>query len=194
VVSGGETLVDVAQGCRPIGAPLTVTASRGNVVATLDGRSAFDAFAERARPLLADLRLAAQTVFMALPAGDGYVIRGLLGFEPDRGLLALSEPVPEGTRVQFALRESYAGRENLCEMVARLKDRLGARRPRFGLYFNCAGRGRALYGVEDHDIAYIQGSLGEFPLVGFFGGGELGPAARGRTRLHLFSGVLAVVA
>jgi small ligand-binding sensory domain FIST len=64
--------------------------------------------------------------------------------------------------------------------------------PRLGFYFNCAGRGRGLFGIEDHDTAYIHAHLGEFPLVGFFGGGEIGPG-RAAARMHLFSGVLALV-
>jgi small ligand-binding sensory domain FIST len=90
------------------------------------------------------------------------------------------------------VRDAGAARADLCrtvEVVARGRER---RPPRLGFYFCCAGRGRALFGVEDHDPAYIHAHLGQFPLVGFFGGGEIGPG-RGAARLHLFSGVLALV-
>lgn len=186
-------LVGVAQGCRPVGTELTVTRAWGNVIAELDGRPAFQAFAEIGRPLLDDLRRAAQTIFVALydEGGRDFVVRGLVGFEPDEGMLALSEPVPVGARLRFAVRESYGCRENLRRAIAGLAERLAGRTPRFGLYFNCAGRGRSLLGVADHDVAVIHSSLGDFPLVGFFGGGELGPCG-GRTRLHLFTGVLAL--
>jgi small ligand-binding sensory domain FIST len=189
-------IVEVTQGAHAVGAPLTVTEASGKVVAGLDGRSAFEVFAERARPLLGGedgehgLRRAAQTLFLAVPrAGDhGHAIRGILQFDPDRGLLALSEPVEEGTRVAFAVRDAQAARDDLRRTLARVKERLEGRPPRFGVYFACAGRGRALFGVDDHDVSFIQGSLGAFPLIGMFGGGELEA-----TRMHLFAGVLAVV-
>lgn len=192
--------VAVTQGCRPLGPVHRVTAARGQVISRLDGRPAFEVFAERARPLLDDLPRAAQSIFLAVPevAGDddliehGYAIRGLLRFDPERGLLAVSEPIAEGTRVRFAVRDAAAAREDLCRTIADVARR-HERAPRLGFYFSCAGRGRGLFGVEDHDPAYIHAHLGKFPLVGFFGGGEIGPG-RGAARLHLFSGVLAVVA
>ncbi|MBI4510518.1 MAG: FIST C-terminal domain-containing protein [Deltaproteobacteria bacterium] len=193
-----ETVVELAQGCRPIGPAYTVTKAQGNVIAGLDHAPAFQVFAERVGPLSSDLLRAAQSVFLAVPEGDGepegtaLLVRGFLKFDPERGLLAMSEPIAEGTRVRFALRDALAGRENLQSMLARAKQRLRGRQPRLGVYFNCAGRGRAMFGVDDHDVAYIQSALGHFPLVGFFGGGELAPLA-GRSRLHLFSGVLVMV-
>ncbi len=197
-VSGARApLVGVAQGCKPIGAALTVTEARGNVIAELDGRPAFAAFAEVARPLLSDLPRAAQTLFLAIPDGNGdvedaYVVRGILQFEPEAGLLAVSEPIAEGTRIRFALREAYAARENLRKMIERMAGELAGKPPRLGVYFNCAGRGKALFGVDDHDVSFIQGALGAFPLVGMFGGGELAPG-RAAPRLQLFSGVLALI-
>jgi small ligand-binding sensory domain FIST len=196
-----EPIVGVTQGCRPIGPVYTVTDASQNVVSRLDDRPAFEVFAERARPLLDDLARASQTVFLAIPdppapAGDpvddDYVVRGLIRFDPDRGLLAVSEPVPIGTRIRFALRDGWSAREHLRRMIDGVRRRLEGRTPRLGLYFNCAGRGRALFGVEDHDVSFLRGALGDFPLVGMFGGGELAPL-RGATRLQLFSGVLALI-
>jgi small ligand-binding sensory domain FIST len=192
LVVPGDWIVEVAQGCVPVGPELTVTAGDGKLVSRLDDRPAFAAFAERARPLLDDLRRAAQSVFVAVPDGDDYVVRGILALEPDRGLLVVSDPLPVGTRIRFALREPYAAREALRAALERVRRRLAGRTPRLGFYFDCAGRGRGLFGVEDHDIAHIHGVLGSFPLAGMFGGGELGPAGGG-ARLHLFSGVLAVM-
>src|SRR5215470_11940308 len=196
---GAPALVGVTQACRPVGPVHTVTRASGRVVAEIDGRRAFDVFADRARPLLDDLGRAAQSVLLAVPddpedreVEEGYVVRGILRFDPDRGLLALSSPLVEGMRLRFAVRDAYAARADLQRVVADVERRLEGRRPRYGFYFTGAGRGRALYGVEDHDVAYLRNTLGEFPLIGAFTGGEIGPAAL-RPRLHLFAGVLAVV-
>jgi small ligand-binding sensory domain FIST len=192
-----DALVSVASGCRLIGAIRTVTKAEGNVVSRLDQQSAFDAFAVHARPLLDDLPRAAQTLFLALPLSsarredpfaDGHRLCGVLKFDPERGLLALTGDVPVGTPVRFALRDAASARENLSGMMEDVKRRLGDRRPKWGLYLCSAGRGHDLYGVRDHDVSYLQGALGEFPLAGMFGGGELC-----RDGLQLFSGVLALV-
>ena len=188
-----EPVIGFTQGCKPIGPLLTVTGADGNVLKSLDGKPAFEVFAEQARPLLDDLPQAAQRIFLARSVDDGFVVRGFLGFDKERGLLAVSEPMPEGTQVRFALRDAYAARESLRAMIEDTKRRLAGRTPRYGLYFNCAGRGRSLFGVEDHDAAFIHDALGDFPLIGIFGGGEIGPVGK-VSRMHLFAGVLAVVA
>jgi small ligand-binding sensory domain FIST len=69
--------------------------------------------------------------------------------------------------------------------------RLDGRRPAYGCYFNCAGRGRGLFGIPDHDVTAIRGALGDFPLVGFSGNGEFAPLAR-RNFFHTYTGVLVV--
>ncbi len=192
---GEPAIIGVTEGCLPFGPEHRVTASEGLVIAELDGRPAFQVFAERARPLLDDLPQAAQTVFVAEAdapgSGDGwdtFVLRGLLGFDPERGLLATSESIAPGGRIRFAMREPMAARASLRTMVERVRDALDGHTPRFGFYFDCAGRGSGLFGVADHDVSFIQGMLGRFPMIGFLGGGELAGA-----RAHLFSGVLAVV-
>jgi small ligand-binding sensory domain FIST len=192
--------VIVTQGCLPVGPVHQVTSARGQVIASLDGLPAFDVFAELGRPLLDDLPRAAQTIFLAVPEtddpedpiDDGYALRGLIRFDPERGLLATSEPVPEGGRVRFAVRDAAAARRDLSRVIEAESRRRQGRPPRLGFYFCNAGRGRDLFGIEHHDPAYIHAHLGAFPMVGFFGGGELGPGRAG-SRLHLFSGVLALV-
>ncbi len=161
--------------------------------------SAFSVFAERARPLLSDLQRAADYVCAAARRSrpdteieDGYVVRGILQFDLERGWLALSDPVAEGTRLRFAVRDAYAAHLDLRRMLSGVAKKLAGRPPRLGFYLTSAGRGIALHGFGGHDVALIQGALGPFPLAGATGGGEIGPA-RHASRLHLFSGVLAVI-
>jgi small ligand-binding sensory domain FIST len=64
--------------------------------------------------------------------------------------------------------------------------------PAFGLYFDCVSRGSGLYGMPDHDSAYIGQSLGQVPVAGFFTGFEIGPMGD-RTGLLQYCGVLALI-
>ena len=61
----------------------------------------------------------------------------------------------------------------------------------FGLYFNCAGRGSALYGIPGVDAAYISQRFGDLPIAGFFGNAEMAPL-QDRNVLFTHTGVLAL--
>lgn len=198
--TGGPVAVGVAQACLPLGDAHTVTAAEGNMLHELDGKAAFGLLASKTRALLEDPVALCQNVLLAIgpestsdPVPGEYVLRGIVGFEPVTGSVAVSEPIATGTRVRMVLKDARAGRENLRAMLGRVRETLNGRPPKLGVYFNCAGRGAGLYGCADHDAAVITSELGEFPLVGLFGAGELGPV-HDRTILHLYSGVLAVIA
>jgi small ligand-binding sensory domain FIST len=127
-----------------------------------------------------------------LERGD-FLVRNLVGIDPRSGAVAVAERVRAGQTIQFQLRDARASREDLQAAVAALGARLAGRRPVFGCYFNCAGRGRGLYGESDHDVTVIREALGEFPLAGFFGNGELAPVGR-RNFFHTYTGVLLLIA
>jgi small ligand-binding sensory domain FIST len=76
-------------------------------------------------------------------------------------------------------------------MLGRVAAGLAGRRPAFGVYVNCAGRGRSLFGGPDHDVTAVQRRLGAFPLVGFFGNGEFAPIGDAGF-FHTYTGVLVV--
>jgi small ligand-binding sensory domain FIST len=57
--------------------------------------------------------------------------------------------------------------------------------PRGGLYFSCLGRGESLFGPGSIELGLIARHLGEFPLAGFFGNGEVS-----HDRLYGYTGVL----
>lgn len=191
-------LIAVSQGCQPLGPAMRITRCQGNLVVELDGRPALDVLREMVGSAMSDdLEEIAGMVFAALgatvdgPLEDGYVIRGIVGFEPDMGIVAVGDHVEEGQAMTFALREGVAAREAHDRTVAALAQRLNGRRPAFGLYFDCAGRGRGLYGHRGIDLAYIRRHLGDFPLAGMFSAFELAPTA-GQNVVHMFSGVLIV--
>ena len=125
-----------------------------------------------------------------LDRGD-FLVRGLVSFDQATGAVAVSEAVRVGQTIQFQIRDRESAVADLEETLAGLALSLGARRPAFGCYFNCLGRGSGLFGVPDHDVTMIRKHLGDFPLAGFFGNGEFAPI--GRTNFfHNYTGVLMV--
>ena len=193
--------IGVAQACQPISPVYTITKSRQNFILELDGRPAFEIFAEIVRrPLIEDLRRAAAFVFVGLPvdperqriARGEYVVRNIVGLDPRQGVIAVADEIRQGQKVVFTLRDGDVSREDLKITLERQTQLWEKQRPSFGLYFNCLGRGRGLYGLPDLDTAYIKQYLGDIPFIGFFSGCEIAPI-RQEHSLHQYSGVLVLI-
>jgi small ligand-binding sensory domain FIST len=190
----------VAQGCTPIGEPYVITRAEANVIERIANRPALEVLGDAIKALpRAEERIRSAGVFAGLamdPAksplerGD-FLVRNLIGADHGKGALAVAERVRVGQTVQFQIRDAEASRQDLGAMLDEVSTRLGGRRPAFGCYFDCAGRGRGLFGVPDHDVALIRERLGQFPLAGFFGNGEFAPVGR-RNFFHNYTGVLVV--
>ncbi len=199
-LSGVEPVIGVAQGCQPIGEPYVITRAEGNVISELGSRPAVDILKEAVLSLdNGETRIRRAGVFAGLavdPArsplarGD-FLVRNLVSVDRQSGAVAVAGPVRVGQTFQFQIRDAQAAREDLEATLLGVKGRLAGRKPLFGCYFNCVGRGRGLYGVSDHDVTLIARRLGDFPLVGFFGNGEFAPIGR-KNLFHNYTGALVI--
>ena len=172
---------------------------RDNVLVELDGRPAFEVFAEAAGPLADDLRRAMAFVFLGVPldpdaeqwSAATSCVRNIVGASPEHGVLAVAHRPQIGDLVGFALRDGERSRNDLKATLEEMQARAVAP-PAFGLYFDCVSRGTGLYNIPDHDSAYIGRHFGPLPIAGFFTGFEIGPLGDGYGTLQ-YSGVLALV-
>lgn len=177
------------QGCTPISPHHTITECQRNILIGIDGRSAFEVLKESLDESQADnLGQLAGLIFVGLPipgsdTGD-YVVRKLVGVDPNHGLLAIGEMVEEEQQILFCRRDRETAREDLDRMLRSLKRRLAAP-PRGGIYVSCLGRGAALFGPDSAELGQIQATLGDFPLVGFYASGEVS-----QDRVYGYTGVL----
>lgn len=196
-----QAALDITQGCQPITGPMVITKAERNLIREIDHRAAFEVFATVLKgPLADDLRRALMFVFVGLPASSEqssiapgqYVVRNIIGVDPAEGVLAVSEIVREGEPIIFTLRDGQRARDDLGQMLDRQARKLDGRRPSFGVYFNCCARGSSLYGIPGIDSAYIHQHLGDFPLIGMFGGYELAPLGNAN-HLFAYTGVLALI-
>lgn len=201
VALSGNIEVDalVAQGCRPIGAPMFVTRARENVLYELDGRSALDVLQELYRSLSpGDQDLARGSLFLGIEMKEAqaryqqgdFLIRNLLGSEEDSGALVVGALLQERQVVQFHLRDARASEEDLETRLEREADRAGAD-VSGAILFSCLGRGAGLYGEPDHDSDLLHRHLGRVPITGFFCNGEIGPV-QGTTFLHGYTSAFAL--
>ncbi|MFO1538544.1 MAG: FIST N-terminal domain-containing protein [Actinomycetota bacterium] len=193
LVGGAGVRTVVSQGCRPVGEPLVVTRGERNFVAELAGRPALERLrelAERAddaeRALLQrGLQLGFVVDEHRAEFGRGdFLVRSVIGADRETGAIAVGEPVEVGRPVQFHVRDAAAADDDLRALLA--AETAGA-----ALCFTCNGRGKALFGVPDHDAGVVAETLGPVPVAGMFCAGEIGPVGR-RNALHAFTASLAL--
>jgi len=193
----GNITVDsvVAQGCRPIGHPMTVTKCHNNFLIELDNEPAVNVLKNTLTRLSSDDQaLAYNSLFLGVvmdefkddfKAGD-FLIRNILGIEPRTGALMVGEVLRNERTVQFHLRDAATSADDLRLMLKRYTQEHGAadkNNVAGALLFSCLGRGKYLYGQSNHDSDCFREILGEVPLGGFFCNGEIGPVG-GTTFLH----------
>lgn len=193
VLFGSEVPVrtQLTQGCTPIGARHEITRCERNFIVELNGRPALDVFREDIGEILArDLRRAAGYIFAALPIADtdtgDYLVRNLVGVDPRAGVVAIGELVEVGDKVMFCRRDQASAKQDMVRMLQDLKRSLPAP-PKGGVYYSCLARGPNLFGPNAEEMETIREQLGDFPMVGFFGNGEIS-----NNRLYAHTGVLSV--
>lgn len=201
-LDGLEVLPCVSQGAAPIGPELTVTAGEGNLILELAGRPALqrlrevvDELGDEEREMLGGGLLLGVVVDVNKPEyvqGD-FLVRGLLGADPEKGVVAVGTQVAPGQVVRLHARDARSADLDLREALDLRRVALGGARPAGALVFTCNGRGRGLFGTGDHDAGAVAELLGDTPAGGFFAAGEIGPVG-GETFLHGFTATVAVFA
>ena len=122
--------------------------------------------------------------------GD-FLIRNLLGGDPNSGILAVGALPRMGQTIQFQRRDAAAADEDMNELLARTKKELGDRKVYGGCLFCCAGRGKGMFGRPSHDAALVQAHFDLAGLSGFFCNGEIGPVGD-KNFLHSHTAALAL--
>ncbi|MGH8249090.1 MAG: FIST signal transduction protein [Steroidobacteraceae bacterium] len=196
----GNVVIDpvVAQGCRPVGDPLFVTASDGNLINELDGRRPKDVLTALFASLDEDDRTHfgdALCIGLALPGprqvvGSGdFLMRNVLGLDPESGALWIGSRITRNAVVQFHLRDGRAASQELeSRLAASLAGHLP---PQAALLFACAGRGRSMFGVTGHDSGTLRRMI-DIPVAGMFSAGEIAPI-QGATFVHGYSSVFGLI-
>lgn len=187
----------VSHGCRPIGAPMTVTSSRGAFLIEMASHPAL----ERVRSIVEQLppedqALAVRGLQMGIArsadvegGAEDYLMRAIIGADPSIGAITVGDDVPVGSVVRLHLRDADSADADLHRAVEAIADygqSAGA------LVITCNGRGRAMFTSPTHDGSVIAEGLGTDAVGGFFAAGEIGPTA-GVNHLHGFTAVVLVV-
>lgn len=190
----------VAQGCRPIGKPLTITKCRQNVLLEVEGESPliylnrlFQDATEYDRQLMRTALFLGVAVDTLSGPGEShpYLIRNLIGADYNAGTVSVGALLREGQMVQFYLRDRQTSQEDLDIMLTRYASEFQLNEDAGALLFSCLGRGQYLYGVPNYDTSCFFGKLGQRALGGFFCNGEIGPVG-GSTFIHGYTSAFGI--
>jgi small ligand-binding sensory domain FIST len=189
----------VSQGCRPIGDPSPITKAEQNLIMEIGNLPAYQALEAAFLSIPAEQRVSVRNnLFLGLAVSEyiedfkqgDFLIRNILGADPQIGALAVGAHPRVGQTVQFQLRDSKSAQEDLVMAAENVKTGLSG--PIGILLFSCAGRGKGLFGTPDHDAETLANILGNIPLAGFFCNGEIGPVG-GKAYLHGYTASAAVL-
>ena len=202
IAVGGDVTLDgvISQGCTPIGEAWTLTRVEQNLIRHIGNRPAYTVLSETVQNLPPDeqrklqgnlhIGLAVNEYLEEFHRGD-FLVRNLLGGDPNSGVLAVGAMPRPGQTIQFQRRDADAASEDLNELLARKKKGLAGHEIYGGALFCCNGRGKNLFGRASHDSQLVQAHFGPTGLAGFFCNGEIGPIGE-RNFLHGFTAALAL--
>lgn len=223
----------VTQGCLPVAKAHLVSAAQDNVVTRLDGEPALDVMLRELHVSLEQPEAALKVVRATLAGlmrpsdsagltgdraavgrsgnfGSDVMVRHIIGLDPARRGVAVSDRLEEGMQLAFCQRNVEAARADLIRVCAEIREELepeelplamaaelraseaeSAPHPARGIagaiYVSCSGRGGPHFGGPSAELQIVRRALGDVPLVGFFAGGEIA-----RNHLYGYTGVLTV--
>ena len=142
--------------------------------------------------------------------GSDVIVRHIVGLDPGRRGIAVSDQVEVGMQLAFCQRNAQAARADLVRICAEIREELEpaelsnsvaaalvasradatphpASRIAGAIYVSCSGRGGPHFGGPSAELQIVRHALGDVPLVGFFAGGEIA-----RHHLYGYTGVLTV--
>ena len=194
VTIGGDVRVRtlVSQGCRPVGPTMTVTAAEGPHLQGLAGQPAYRKLEEIVRGLdEAEQQMVAKGLHLGVAMDEyaddhrqgDFLIRGVVGADPEQGTVTVGDVVEVGRTVRFQVRDAASADADLDWLMTRFR---GEGETAGALLFSCNGRGRAMFPDAGHDVDAVRRGLGPEGVAGFFAAGEIGPVAA-RNHLHAFT-------
>ena len=202
IAVGGDVALTgvISQGCTPIGEAWTLTRVQQNLIQHIGNRPAYAVLSETVQQLSAEeqrqvqgnlhIGLVVNEYLDEFHRGD-FLVRNLLGGDPNSGVLAVGALPRMGQTIQFQRRDAAAASEDLNELLARAKKNLVGTEIYGGCLFCCNGRGKNLFGRPSHDAELVQAHFGPTGVAGFFCNGEIGPVGE-KNFLHGFTASVAL--
>ncbi|MBI5699465.1 FIST C-terminal domain-containing protein [Candidatus Saganbacteria bacterium] len=177
--------IGVRHGWMPIGSPLKVTRSKGNVLYELDDRPAIkiyeEYFGEEMARKVREEPLARMAITyplgMKTEESDEYLIRDPITVD-ENGAITCAAEIPEGAEIRLMIGGKDEAISAARAAAAQAVEQMKGKPVRAALVFNCIAREK-LFGKDAvKEIEVIREVIGrEVPLIGFYTYGEQAPIA-----------------
>ena len=190
----------ISQGCTPIGETWTITKTERNLIHEIANRPAYEVLMDTFKALnRTEQKKARGNLFVGLVINEylenfqrgDFLIRNLLGADPNSGCIAVGAFPRTGQTIQFQRRDASAATNDLKVLLAAARKEHKSRVIYGACLCCCNGRGSRLFGRENHDANLVQDQLGPLGLTGFFCNGEIGPVGD-QSFLHGYTASLAL--
>lgn len=189
VLIGGDIDADVvvSHGCDPVGLELTVTKANGSYVEEIDGKPAWEVFKGYLSGNPDDLYVddlvhlcIGETLpnKAKLPKDQEHIIRTPIRLDPSKKALFVPGQLKTGAKIVMTRRNPEKITQNAIQYARELKGRHPDKKPALIFQFDCAWRGRILFGdnISSQVISPVQEVFGkEMPWLGFHTFGEIAP-------------------
>jgi len=202
IAIGRGTRVDaiIAQGCTPIGQPHTITKVDQNLIFEIGSQPAYDVLVDTVKKLDSDTQFRARgNLFIGLVTNEyldeykrgDFLVRNILGANPEQGVLAVGALPKPGQTLQFQLRDKVAAHDELVGLLDATRRKLGHSLPAAALICSCNGRGVNLFQTPNHDAEQVSKTFDAIQVGGFFCNGEIGPVGD-KNFLHGYTAAIAL--
>lgn len=176
--------VGVCHAHQPISEPLEVTRAEGGTLYEVEGRPAWEVWAEKTRDAAKAAGIDVDALgddeiggFLlryeaGLASGDAYKIRAPLSRGPD-GSLAMACAVPQGSQIRITESEPQAQVQAARTAAKRAKEQLRGNPAAGAIVFDCICRNLILDAAFETAVKGMSEELGGVPLAGFETYGEI---------------------
>jgi len=192
--------IGIGHGWSPVGRPLVVTKSKGNIIKEIEGCPAFEAYFNYFGDMTTKLTPENFPEFgmrhpLGLPDITGtYTIRDPLKVEKDGSIFCVAE-VPENSIVRIMEGDNESVIQAAKESAQKAVNSIGKRKPGLAIVFNCVSRLLLLGKDAQSELDAIRDVIGkDTPLIGFFTFGEIGSANGGPPVFHNKTVAVCVIA
>lgn len=170
-------------GWDPFGPDRLVTRSEGNVVYTLDGRSALSLYKEYLGEHAAGLPSTGLLfpLNVRIPGTDHAVVRTILAVDEEEQSLTFAGDVPEGSHAQLMKANFERLIDGAGGAASASHEAVGAVVPELAILISCVGRKLVLQQRTEEEVERVREVLGDGAvLTGFYSYGELCPLVPGQ--------------
>ncbi len=124
------------------------------------------------------------TAHVAFPVAgsdqNDFMVRNIMAIDPETGNMAVSEFLEDGQKILFVHRDNETVRSDLSQTLVALRKRImherGEFTPKAAIYVTCVARTEVSFADDNKtggEMALIREILGNVPVAGFYGSGEI---------------------